>query len=86
MGKNIRHSVTTREFDSLLETLRETRTAAGVSQRELARRLGLEETVVGKVERGSRLLDVLEFIAYAEALGIEPVELLGSVLDRIKPR
>lgn len=32
------------------------------------------------VELGKRMLDVLEFVEYAKALGVDPRELLGRIL------
>lgn len=64
--------------------LREARERAGLSQREVARRLGFHPTIYGKVERGERLLDVIEFVRLAGAVGVSPVELLGHYLVAVQ--
>jgi transcriptional regulator with XRE-family HTH domain len=56
------------------------RERAGVSQRELARRLERAHSFVGKIESGERQLNVLEFWEYAEALDAEPADLLKSIV------
>ncbi len=52
-----------------------------MTQRELARRLGRSHSFVGKIESGERQLNVLEFCELADALGVNPRELFGKVVD-----
>jgi len=52
------------------------RRAQGLTQADLARRLGRSTSFVFRVEVGARHLDVAEFIMIARALGIDPYELL----------
>ena len=59
------------------------RTAVGVSQRELARRLGKPASFVNKIELLERRLDILEFVLIARALGLRPDELFSKVLQAI---
>lgn len=54
------------------------RKAAGVSQVELARRIGREQPFVSLIERGVRRLDVIEFLVIARALEFEPAELFAQ--------
>jgi len=76
MGKSIH----TERQKRLVELLRTTREKAGLTQIQLARRLGKYKTYVSKYETGERQLDVVEFMAVAEALGLEP----GKVLAKVK--
>ncbi len=76
MGKSIH----TERQKRLVALLRTTREKAGLTQIQLARRLGKYKTYVSKYETGERQLDVVEFMAVAEALGLEP----GKVLARIR--
>ncbi|MCP4559187.1 MAG: helix-turn-helix transcriptional regulator [Bosea sp.] len=48
----------------------------GLTQADLARRLGRSTNFVFRVEAGARHLDVAEFIAIARALEVDPYELL----------
>ena len=52
------------------------RERAGLSQRELAKRLDRAHSFVGKIESGERQLNVLEFCEYADVLGVDAAELL----------
>jgi ribosome-binding protein aMBF1 (putative translation factor) len=51
-----------------------------LSQRELAARLKRPHSVIGMIESNQRQVNVPEFIAIAEALGIDPAELFRQVL------
>ena len=59
------------------ELLIEARNNGGLTQADLAARLGRPQSFVSKYERGERRLDVVEFGDVAKALGIDPVRFLG---------
>lgn len=65
------------DYRAVIAAITEARTALGVSQRELARRLSKPPSFVNKIEQLERRLDVLEFIAIAEALGTTGASLIG---------
>ena len=69
------------EHLALRELLVEARKAAGLTQQQVAEKLGRPQSFVAKYEGGERRLDVLEFVAVARVLGRDPVEML-SVLVR----
>lgn len=64
--------------------LAEERERAGLSQRQLSVRLGMHPMTIGKIERGERRIDLVEFIDICEALGLEPGATLAkaAVTDR----
>ncbi len=68
----------------MLTTIREARELAGLSQRAVGRRLGFHPTVYNKIESGARVLDVVEFVALARVIGIDPIELLGNFIVNIQ--
>jgi transcriptional regulator with XRE-family HTH domain len=76
MGKHLRTS----RHKALMAALINARESAGLSQRELAKRLDRAHSFVGKIESGERQLNVLEFCEYADVLGAEPADLLRSVV------
>ncbi len=57
------------------------RQRAGLTQRDLAARLGLRHTWVGKSEQGERRVDLLELFAWCRACGEDAVALVAR-LDR----
>jgi transcriptional regulator with XRE-family HTH domain len=71
--------VVSSDYRTLIEVLSALRQELGVSQRELARRIGKPPSFVNKIELFERRLDVLEFIVIAEALEQNPGPLLGSL-------
>lgn len=72
-------------YSLFIEELRAARDRVGVSQKELAVRIGEDQTFVSKCERGVRRLDVVELKRWTDALGvglIDFVKLLDHRLDR----
>ncbi len=62
-------SIFSRDYEVFLRRLREARRRAGLTQVQLAERLGQTQTFVSKCERGERRLDVVEVRAFCLALG-----------------
>jgi transcriptional regulator with XRE-family HTH domain len=65
---------------ALIAALVEARTAAGLTQRQLAAKLKRSNSFVWKIEAGERRVDVLELIELARCLDVEPPELLKRAL------
>ena len=63
------------EYARLVDLLVAVRKAADVRQQALAKKLGRPQSFVAKYEGGERRIDVVEFIAIAEALDADPVKL-----------
>ncbi len=63
----------------LLALLRETRESAGMTQAELAGRLGRPQSFVAKIEGGERRLDPIEFAAVFLALGADPGDAMHEI-------
>jgi transcriptional regulator with XRE-family HTH domain len=64
----------------LLQLLRQSREAAGVSQGEMAAALSLRQPDISKIERGVRNLEALEMLLWARAVGTR-FEAFAGVLD-----
>lgn len=63
----------------LVQLLVDKRKSAGLSQAELARAIDRYQSVVAAIESGGRRVDVVEFLALAEAIGFDPHEILDKV-------
>ncbi len=63
-------SISSRHYAQFLATLREAREKAGVSQEEMATRLGETQSFVSKCERGERRMDIVELREFCKALGL----------------
>ena len=58
------------------ETIRRLRTAAEISQIDLAEKAGLNHNFVGEIERGEKLASVVTIVRLASALGLKAAELM----------
>lgn len=61
-------SIYSEDYQHFLEELKEVRSRSGMSQEQLAEALGEHQTLVSKVERGVRRLDVVELRLWLAAL------------------
>ncbi len=68
-------------YRQFLVLMREARDKAGLSQVELAGRLGRPQSFVSKYESGERRLDVAEFIEICRAMDISAPKLLKKLVD-----
>lgn len=71
-----------RDYQLLLAVLKAARKRVGVTQIELAERLGNTQTFVSTCERGERRIDAVELVEFAEAMGVAPQELLDEYLTQ----
>ena len=67
------------ELRILGQVLVRARERAKLKQAEVAQRLGLPASYLSKIESGTRRLDVIELIRIAEAMGVDPGELVAEV-------
>lgn len=72
-------SAFTRKHDHFRRLLTDARHRAGLTQAELAKRLGRPQSFVSKFERGERRLDVVEFLDVAHALSVDPLRLIAEI-------
>ncbi len=68
-------------YVEVIARLRASRTKRGISQKELARRLGRDQAFVSKVERCERRLDVLELMLVCRALGVPLAALVPTEFE-----
>jgi predicted transcriptional regulator len=67
------------DYRRVCRLLRQWRENAGLSQRDLAKRICKPHSFVYKCEVGNRRLDVTEFIAWCRACELEPSALIKVV-------
>jgi len=65
--------------EALRALLVEKRKSAGLTQAQVAKKLGRYQSFVAEVENGQRRLGVVEFLNFADAIGFEP----GSAIRRL---
>ena len=65
-------------YERCLEQLTGARQRAGITQTDLATRLGRPQSFVAKYEGRERRLDVAEYLMIARELGADPYKLLRA--------
>jgi transcriptional regulator with XRE-family HTH domain len=63
----------------LRSCLKQLRLDAGLTQVQLAERMGIEQSQISKLERAVKFVDVWLFIDYAMACGISPSDALQQL-------
>jgi transcriptional regulator with XRE-family HTH domain len=79
-------SVFTKRYKIFRDELESARREAGLSQEQLAKKVGWDQTYVSKIERGVRRLDVIELIAICEAVGIDPAKFVKDLHAKLSKR
>lgn len=79
----VTRSVFTGKYERFRQLIVQARKDAGLTQVQLARKLGKPQSYVSKYELGERRLDVIEFVEVAVALGARPETLLKRL--RVHP-
>jgi transcriptional regulator with XRE-family HTH domain len=72
-------TIQTRRHAALVALLIAQRQRAGLRQEDVAARLRQHQSFVARIESGQRRIDVVEFIALAEAIGFDPAKALRSI-------
>ena len=67
-------------YKAMLAVVVAMRKQSGVTQAQVADRLGRPQSFMSKIERGERRLDIAEFCDLAEAMGMKPDEMLQRVI------
>ncbi len=78
-GSVLGKTVSSNENIRLTAWLKEKRLEKGHSMRSFAQLLGAPHTFIGKIENSERRLDVVEYVKYCRALGVDPKEGLDSL-------
>ncbi len=63
----------------VVEALINARKRSGLTQAEVAAKIGRDQTVISTIERSQRRIDILEFIALARAMNEDPVALFAEI-------
>lgn len=69
---------------SLVELLIAARKGIRLTQAQLGARLGRSQSFISLIERGQRRVDVIEFVALARALEVEPESMFAKLLTQPK--
>ena len=67
-------------YACLRDTIIKARKEADLSQAAVARKLGRPQSYMADIERSERRIDIIEYLALAEAVGFDPVEVLYKLM------
>jgi len=79
LKRDVQKTIYSRKHQQFCEMLKQARKSKGLTQTELAQRLGTRQQWVAKVESGERRLDVIEFSEIAPALGLNVTKFLREL-------
>jgi transcriptional regulator with XRE-family HTH domain len=83
-------TIATRRHKILVKWLREERTRKGLSQSDVAKRLGEHQSWIARLESGQRRLDVIELLIVAKAIGFDAAKMVRRLTqvreNNSKPR
>jgi transcriptional regulator with XRE-family HTH domain len=68
-----------REYRAIIAMLQRHRQAAGMTQWDLARALGTDQSQISKLERSECRLDIVDYLRICRAIGVDPGKPLRSV-------
>ena len=68
-----------REYRAIIAMLQRQRRAAGLTQWDLARALGTDQSQISKLERSERRLDIVDYLRICRAIGLDPGKPLRSL-------
>ena len=72
------------DYALFLRHLRNAREKAGLTQEQVARKLGLTQTFISKCERGERRLDIIELRDFCTTLGLSLGEFVAEFETALK--
>lgn len=72
-------TITSKTHRCLVKWLRQERIAKRLKQSDVARRLREHQSWVARLESGQRRLDVVEFLAIANAIGFNPAKMIRKL-------
>jgi ribosome-binding protein aMBF1 (putative translation factor) len=76
---SLEKTLASKRHKALIALLIERREAAGMTQTQLADRLGQYQSFVARLESGQRRVDVVEYLELAAALGFDAGKMLAAV-------
>ena len=77
-------TIYSREYAVVLRLLREAREKAGMTQTILAKKLGLTQSFVSKIEKGDRRLDIVQLRTLCQTFGIKLLEFVRLLEEKIE--
>lgn len=68
-------------YKELRKIFKEARNAQRLRQKDVAQVIGRPQTYISAVETGVRRVDIIEFLRLTNALGLDPLDVLGRIIE-----
>jgi transcriptional regulator with XRE-family HTH domain len=75
----LKKSIYSEKQRRLCDLLKKQRNKAGLTQAELAKKIGKPQSFIAKFEGGERRLDVIELLEVAKILNLQPIEIIRVI-------
>jgi transcriptional regulator with XRE-family HTH domain len=75
----VKNILNTPRHRALVALLVKKRMSAGMTQADLAERIGEYQSFIARLESGQRRIDVVEFLEFAEVLGFDPSRAISAL-------
>jgi transcriptional regulator with XRE-family HTH domain len=76
-------SMFTAASDALASAVVELRKGAGMTQRQLAKAVGREQSYIGRIETGQRRIDLVEWVGICRACGVDPEKTIARLARKV---
>ena len=76
----MKKTVHSKESARLSSLLKDAREKAGYTQKQLADLLQRHQSFIAKYELGERRIDVIEFLAIAKVLKVDPIRIIRALI------
>ena len=76
-------SIHSENYQLVISLLKNARVDAGITQIDLANKLGVTQTFVSKCERCERRLDIIELRSFCTAIGINLLDFIEALESNI---
>jgi transcriptional regulator with XRE-family HTH domain len=78
-GLELAKTLRSKRYKALIDVLVVRRQAAGMTQSDLAARLGKSQSFVARLESGQRRITVVEFMTLAKVLLFDPYKVISTL-------
>jgi len=72
-------TLSSQKYQRFTALLREAREKSGLSQVEVAEKIGRPQSFVSKYESGERRIDVCEYLDICKSIGINPITIIDKL-------
>jgi transcriptional regulator with XRE-family HTH domain len=72
-------AVFSKTYKHFLALLKSSREDAGLTQQDVAKKMGQTQTFVSKSERGERRIDVAELLMFCRAIGVDAADFVRKL-------